>query len=107
MAAAVPVADQLTFTSPDGAPASAFSLPSLSSLNLPAPHLASLASHIASLPEKRLVSLAEDAEPIELTEGEKALLVFAGKRFVDVTDEEVFFRTQAKGAFSCRGWGKS
>ncbi|GAA5918121.1 hypothetical protein JCM5296_005235, partial [Sporobolomyces johnsonii] len=55
---------------------------------LPASDLAQLEQHIARWTEKRLVKLAEDAEPLEITEGEKALLVFAGKRFIDVTNDD-------------------
>ncbi|GAA6028242.1 hypothetical protein JCM8097_006936 [Rhodosporidiobolus ruineniae] len=56
---------------------------------LPHCHRSKLDKHIASLPEVRLVKLAEDDEPLAITEGQKALLTLAGKRFVDVTDEEV------------------
>ncbi|GAA5854371.1 hypothetical protein JCM8547_001797 [Rhodosporidiobolus lusitaniae] len=43
---------------------------------------------VAGLPEQRLVKLGEDEAPIWITEGEKALLTMAGRRFVDVTDED-------------------
>ncbi|KAK4700766.1 bacterial leucyl aminopeptidase, partial [Phenoliferia sp. Uapishka_3] len=85
-ASASPVAashDQLLFAPPS---AGSSSLPSIDSLDISPTHLAHLQHHIASLPEKRLIKLAEDAAAIEVTEGEKALLVFQGTRFVDVTD---------------------
>ena len=43
----------------------------------------------ASLPERRKVRLADGAEALDLSEGEKALLFLAGQRFVDVTDEHL------------------
>ncbi|GAA5952259.1 hypothetical protein JCM3765_001922 [Sporobolomyces pararoseus] len=55
--------------------------------SLPTDHLAQLEKHILSLPERRKVQLSED-KIIEITEGEKALLTFAGKHFVDVTDDD-------------------
>ncbi|BGP40360.1 hypothetical protein JCM10449v2_004322 [Rhodotorula kratochvilovae] len=54
---------------------------------VPAEHLAGLEAYVASLPERRKLRLADGAEPLDATEGEKALLVLAGERFVDVTDE--------------------
>ncbi|GAA5828777.1 hypothetical protein JCM11251_005871 [Rhodosporidiobolus azoricus] len=82
---------QVTFSSPSFHSTSAL----VQSLNviesfaaLPACHRRKLEEYMAGLPEKRLVQLSEDAQPIEITEGEKSLLVLAGKRFVDVTDEE-------------------
>ncbi|KAL8284023.1 hypothetical protein RQP46_005136 [Phenoliferia psychrophenolica] len=87
LASAIPSPpSQLPFSLPP--PSS--SLPSLSSLNLSPSHLSSLQSHIASLPERRLVQLSEGGAPISIAEGEKALLVFQGTRFIDVTDEVVF-----------------
>ncbi|KDE09211.1 hypothetical protein MVLG_00533 [Microbotryum lychnidis-dioicae p1A1 Lamole] len=61
---------------------------SLASLNIEPSLRSRLDQHIASLPEKRLVQLADDAQPIEVTEGEKSILVMKGIRFVDVTEED-------------------
>ncbi|SCZ88343.1 BZ3500_MvSof-1268-A1-R1_Chr2-1g04348 [Microbotryum saponariae] len=61
---------------------------SLASLNIEPSIRSRLDQHIASLPEKRLVRLADDAQPIEVTEGEKSILVMKGIRFVDVTEED-------------------
>lgn len=85
---------QLPFSSP-----STSALPPLSALSIPPQHLDQLLQHIASLPEKRLVQLAHDAAPIAITEGEKALLLIAGKRFVDVTDEVTFLSVQEAEVF--------
>lgn len=57
--------------------------------SLPLDHFTRLARHVASLTEPRLVKLAETAEPISVTEGEKALLKLAKiGRFIDVTEDE-------------------
>lgn len=98
---ALPLADdtQVRFV----APAASYQLPSLLSLNLSIHHLAELSAHIASLTEPRLVKLSEDGPVLSVTEGEKALLVFQGKRFIDVTDEKkelsTAFTAQAKDLF--------
>lgn len=61
-------------------------LPALQSLNLsPSDHL-TLLSHFAAYPEQRLVQFAEDEAPVTVTEGEKALLVMGGRKFLDVTE---------------------
>lgn len=56
---------------------------------VPAEYVDQLEAHIASLPERRKVRLADGAEALDLSEGEKALLFLAGQRFVDVTDEHL------------------
>ncbi|KAK4702924.1 bacterial leucyl aminopeptidase, partial [Phenoliferia sp. Uapishka_3] len=93
---AAPIAPaQLAFN----VPTVASGLPLLSTLAIPPQHYDQLLEHIASLPEKRLVQLAHDSTPIEITEGEKALLLIAGKRFVDVTDEQQFVSVSSKEPF--------
>lgn len=87
---------QLTFSNQAGS-ASSFSLPLLSSLSLPSDQLSQLKSHIEGLPERRLVQLNVAGEQVEISEGEKALLVYQGVKFVDVTDEVTFLTTQEKG----------
>lgn len=81
-AAAAPLT-QLTFSS------SSLSDLTIASLGL-SPSLSSqLAIHVDSLPEKRVVQLGpNDDQRITITEGEKAVLVAQGRRFVDVTDED-------------------
>lgn len=54
---------------------------------VPSEYVGQLEAHIASLPERRQVRLADGAEAIDVSEGEKALLFLAGQRFIDVTDE--------------------
>ncbi|GAA5917055.1 hypothetical protein JCM6882_001913 [Rhodosporidiobolus microsporus] len=81
---------QLTFASPSFSSTSALvnSLELADSLAaLPACHRRRLEEYVAGLPQKRLVKLSEHGEAIQVTEGEKSLLVLAGKRFIDVTDE--------------------
>lgn len=65
-------------------------LPSLPSrlASLPEDHLSLLRQHVEDLPERRLVRFEEGGEAVEVTEGDKALLVLEGVRFIDVTDEE-------------------
>ena len=95
LATAAPSAPtQLLFESP------AAGVPSLQSLHLSPAHLAAMQHHIASLPEKRLIKLSEAAVPIEITEGEKALLVFERTRFVDVTDERTFAGVRDKEVYA-------
>ncbi|KAI5481879.1 peptidase family M28 protein [Pseudohyphozyma bogoriensis] len=96
LVAAAPVAEQQVFTAPAS---SSLAPPTLSSLGLSADVAARFQEHIDSLPERRLVKLAEDAEPIEISEGEKALLTFKGVKFMDVTDEVVLPLAQSKEAF--------
>lgn len=84
---------------PLATPAAPYSLPSLASLSLTPTLLSGLQEHISSLPERRLVKLSEDSAPIEISEGEKALLYLEGRRFIDVTDEQTFLTTQAKEFF--------
>lgn len=69
------------------APSSA-SLPSLSSFGLSLAETQAFESYVASFPERRLVQLEENGPLVSITEGEKALLKFEGRRFVDVTDFE-------------------
>ncbi|GAA5915255.1 hypothetical protein JCM5296_003043 [Sporobolomyces johnsonii] len=58
---------------------------------LPTAHLDQLAHHVHSWPGKRVVRLRandrREGDVVELTEGDKALLVLAGVKFVDVTDD--------------------
>ncbi|KAM0791524.1 hypothetical protein ACM66B_005974 [Microbotryomycetes sp. NB124-2] len=46
-----------------------------------------LRQHIAQWPERRLVQLSPTSEPVEVTEGHKALLTLNELRFTDVTDD--------------------
>ncbi|ORY56546.1 hypothetical protein BCR35DRAFT_284118 [Leucosporidium creatinivorum] len=93
LVSALPAQQQLTFAQP-------VSLSSiLPSLQLPACHLRQLEQHIARFPETRRVRLEDNAEPLEITEGEKALLVLQGKRFIDVTEEESLLLLQEKQTF--------
>lgn len=69
---------------------------------LPAEQLAELDEWIAALPQRRKVQLAEGDEPLDISEGEKALLVLAGKRFVDVTDDVLTTSVATKGALTGR-----
>jgi len=68
--------------------------------SLPTDDLAQLEKHILSLPERRKVKLDADSAPIEISEGEKALLTFAGKKFIDVTndDDSTTVAVQSKSA---------
>jgi bacterial leucyl aminopeptidase len=68
-------------------PGQALSLPALNELAISGHELLQLREYIESLPEQRLVKFSEEDEGHWVTEGEKALLVLAGRRFVDVTDE--------------------
>ncbi|GAA5833681.1 hypothetical protein JCM9279_001597 [Rhodotorula babjevae] len=56
---------------------------------VPSEYVGQLEAHIASLPERRKVRLADGAEALDVSEGEKALLFLAGQRFIDVTDEHL------------------
>ncbi|SCV72100.1 BQ2448_4794 [Microbotryum intermedium] len=76
---------------------------SLASLNIEPSLRSRLDDHIASLPEKRLVQLAEDAQPIEVSEGEKSILVMKGIRFVDVTEEDPALVAAANVAMADQG----
>ncbi|GAA5971897.1 hypothetical protein JCM21900_000645 [Sporobolomyces salmonicolor] len=92
---------QQPFISPASAPhllANSLSLPAAvhSSLTahfaaLPPAHLDQLAQHVHTWPRRRVVRLRAndggEGDVLELTEGDKALLVLAGVKFVDVTDE--------------------
>ncbi|ORY47192.1 hypothetical protein BCR35DRAFT_310950 [Leucosporidium creatinivorum] len=62
-------------------------LPDLESTlsSLPSSHSSQLAQHLAALPEKRLIQLTEDGDILQLTEGEKSLLVYHRVNFIDVT----------------------
>lgn len=67
-------------------PSSLPSLESFQSLLLPLEY-AQLADHVASLPERRIIALSEQAnDRYTITEGEKALLVFHNIKFIDITD---------------------
>ncbi|BGP16500.1 hypothetical protein JCM10213_001163 [Rhodosporidiobolus nylandii] len=96
VATAFPLTDsQLTFTSDSPSSNSDTAASLVHSLNLadtlaalPRGHQLRLKEYMAALPEKRLVKLAEDGEAMEITEGEKSLLVMAGQHFIDVTDEQ-------------------
>jgi leucyl aminopeptidase len=68
-------------------PGQTLSLPALDELAISGQELLQLREYIDSLPEQRLVKFSAEDEGHWITEGEKALLVFAGRRFVDVTDE--------------------
>lgn len=64
-------------------------VPSLDSLAaaLDPDHFAQLISHIAALPEARTVALSERPEDVyTVSEGMKAVLVYAGIKFMDITD---------------------
>lgn len=97
LASALPSQDtrQIAFSSPSTTPLSAVVTPQslLSELDLialsslPTDDLEQLERHILGLPERRKVQLAEGAAPIDISEGEKALLTFANKKFIDVTDD--------------------
>ncbi|CEQ39560.1 SPOSA6832_01081 [Sporobolomyces salmonicolor] len=101
LSTALPVREpsQLTFSAaPSVSLRSQLNLSALEAL--PLSELAQLEQHIARFTEKRLVKLAEDAEPLEITEGEKALLVFSGKRFIDVTaDDDTSMAVQSSEPF--------
>ncbi|GAA5955470.1 hypothetical protein JCM21900_002059 [Sporobolomyces salmonicolor] len=101
LSTALPVQEpsQLTFSAaPSVSLRSQLDLSALEAL--PLSELAQLEQHIARFTEKRLVKLAEDAEPLEITEGEKALLVFSGKRFIDVTaDDDTSMAVQSSEPF--------
>ncbi|GAA6051063.1 hypothetical protein JCM3770_005480 [Rhodotorula araucariae] len=88
LATALPLQEQLPFAA---AAPPASSLPTehlVAALRaVPPEHLAALEAYVASLPERRKLRLADGAEPLDVSEGDKALLVLAGQRFVDVTDE--------------------
>jgi hypothetical protein len=71
------------------------SLPALDELALPLQQLLQLQSYVDSLPEKRLVKLSQDHAGSWITEGEKALLVFGGIRFIDVTEDSLTASTTA------------
>ncbi|KAM0752750.1 Zn-dependent exopeptidase [Meredithblackwellia eburnea MCA 4105] len=90
--------NQLTFQRPKSPESPPFTL-ALDQLAIPSSYVEQLKQHISSLPEKRLVKLAENDEPILITEGEKALLVLQRLRFEDVTDEQSFITTQHKQFF--------
>lgn len=92
LVSALPAQQQLTFAQPH-------SLSSiLPSLQLPPCHLRQLEKHLEQYPETRRVRLEDGAEALEITEGEKALLVLQGKRFIDVTEEEQLLLVQEKRA---------
>lgn len=55
--------------------------------SLPSSHAAQLAQHIAQLPEQRLIQLEQDGQILQVTEGQKSLLVFQGIKFRDVTQD--------------------
>lgn len=61
-------------------------------------HLVRLSEHVRSLPDIRTIRFAS-GEEIEMTEGEKSLLTLQSIRYMDVTDEETYFTTQAKQSF--------
>ncbi|GAA5938946.1 uncharacterized protein JCM15063_004372 [Sporobolomyces koalae] len=83
---------QLAFAAPSPATVSAQSLLSdvdlIALSSLPTDDLDQLERHILSLPERRKVQLTPDSDPIEITEGEKALLKFAHLNFIDVTHDQ-------------------
>lgn len=57
--------------------------------SIPAEHRPELASYLATYDEPRLVQVEGEAAPRWITEGDKALLVWAGQtRFVDITDAD-------------------
>lgn len=97
---------QISFSSPLSdvvSPQSLLSEVDLIALSsLPTDDLAQLEKHILSLPERRKVQLSADSAPIEISEGEKALLTFAGKKFIDVTndDESTTVAVQSKSMLS-------
>lgn len=62
-------------------------LPSLAS-TLSTDDYAQLVEHVLSLPEKRRVALSSSDDVYDITEGMKALLVYHGVRFMDVTDDD-------------------
>jgi bacterial leucyl aminopeptidase len=102
-AVALPQQQQLTFL--QSSPPSLLSLtPDLASRlsSLPSAHASQLAQHISALPQRRLVQFEQDGEILEVTEGEKALLVFQGIKFRDVTDDQaVPVQVQSKGSSLC------
>lgn len=65
--------------------------------SLPASHSEQLLAHVNGLPERRLVQFQQDGPVLDISEGEKALLVFEGRRFVDVTDESPVLAVRAEG----------
>lgn len=86
---AAPAPAQLPFlpASPAAAAAAPISLSAFAKAhNLSPEHVDQLAQHVAAYPQRRLVKLSEEAASIEITEGDKALLV--GVNYVDVTDED-------------------
>ncbi|GAA5823326.1 hypothetical protein JCM5353_008234 [Sporobolomyces roseus] len=96
---------QISFSSPLSdvvSPQSLLSEVDLIALSsLPTDDLAQLERHILSLSERRKVQLSADSAPIEISEGEKALLTFAGKKFIDVTNdnESTSVAVQSKNSF--------
>lgn len=65
--------------------------------SLPHSHAEQLLQHISALPEKRWIQFEENGGRFEVTEGEKALLVFEGRRFIDVTEESELLTMQKQG----------
>ena len=64
-------------------------VPSLDSLAaaLDPDHFSQLIEHIAALPERRTLALSERPEDVyTVSEGMKAVLVYAGIKFMDITD---------------------
>lgn len=87
--------DQLAFRLPAAdSIASTLSLEHAIYSTLSASDALQLAAHIDSLPEQRTVRFANGQE-MTISEGEKALLSYQSIRYMDVTDEEVYLRTQA------------
>ncbi|BGP55713.1 hypothetical protein JCM8202_003798 [Rhodotorula sphaerocarpa] len=105
-ASALPLQDptaanpQIAFSA-DSSTRSAASIPAVAAAiaALDPSHAAQLQAHIASLAEPVRVKIAEDQEPLAITEGQKALLTLAGIRFVDVTNERSFVTTTDQEVF--------
>lgn len=93
-AVALASSDQLAFRAPADSIVSTLSLDHAIYSNLLPDHATQLKAHIASLPEKRVVRFA-NGEEITIEEGQKALLGYQSIRYMDVTDEEIYLRTQA------------
>ncbi|GAA5863194.1 hypothetical protein JCM3774_000806 [Rhodotorula dairenensis] len=111
LAAALPLQDsssqhQIAFVggAPSLRPALSASIRSRSDVQaaiaaLPLEHTVQLNEYIAGLTAEVRVSLADDEDPITMTEGEKALLTLTGTRFVDVTEEQQFLTTTVQEVF--------
>ncbi|GAA6030935.1 hypothetical protein JCM8097_008945 [Rhodosporidiobolus ruineniae] len=67
---------------------------------LPKQHFSKLEQHVAAYPDRRTLVVLQTGERLEVSEGEKALLVLQGLKFVDVTDDvEGAVAVYSKGSY--------